>query len=69
MQTVKENNSWVLKEIMDLRVMWRRQNFKYTREQMARYDELLKLRKERVNYFYSIDQVWIGPSNHKKPVD
>ena len=69
MQTVRENNSWVLREIMDLRILWKRQNFKYTKEQKDRYDELLKLRRERVQYFYSIDQVWVGPSIHKKPED
>ena len=69
MQTVRENNSWVLKELMDLRVLWKRQNFKYTKEQKDRYDELLKLRRERVQYLHSIDQVWVGPSIHKKPED
>jgi len=41
----------VLKEMKELRESWRKQSFHYTNEQQKRYDELLKLRRERVNYF------------------
>ena len=38
----------VLKEMKELRESWRKQGFHYTTEQQKRYDELLKLRRERV---------------------
>ena len=38
----------ILKEMRELKEAWRRQAFKYTNEQQKRYDELLKLRRERV---------------------
>ena len=41
----------VIKEMKELRESWRKQSFHYTNEQQKRYDELLKLRRERVNYF------------------
>ena len=56
----------VLKEMKELREAWRKQAFHYTTEQQKRYDELLKLRRERVNSFYANDRVWKGP---KKTVE
>ena len=35
----------------ELREQWRKQGFKYTKEQQAQYDKLLQLRRERVKYF------------------
>ena len=35
----------------ELREQWRKQGFKYTKEQQAQYDKLLQLRRERVRYF------------------
>ena len=56
----------VLKEMKELRESWRKQGFPYTTEQQKRYDELLKLRRERVKSFYANDRVWKGP---KKTVE
>ena len=56
----------VLKEMRELRESWRKQGFSYTIEQQKRYDELLKLRRERVKSFYANDRVWKGP---KKTVE
>ena len=56
----------VLKEMKELREAWRKQGFHYTNEQQGRYDELLKLRRERVKSFYANDRVWKGP---KKTVE
>ena len=56
----------VLKEMKELRESWRKQGFHYTTEQQKRYDELLKLRRERVKSFYANDRVWKGA---KKPVE
>ena len=41
-------SSAVLKEMNELKESWRRQAFVFTNEQQKRYDELLKLRRERV---------------------
>ena len=44
----------------ELKEAWRRQSFKYTNEQQKRYDELLKLRRERVKEMYANDLVYKG---------
>ena len=56
----------VLKEMKDLRESWRKQGFSYTVDQQKRYNELLKLRRERVKWFYDNDRVQKGP---KKAVE
>ena len=56
----------VLKEMKELRESWRKQGFHYNTEQQKRYDELLKLRRERVKSFYANDRVQKGA---KKPVE
>ena len=56
----------VLKELNELKEAWRKQSFHYSTEQQKRYDELLKLRRERVKSFYANDRVWKGP---KKAVE
>ena len=56
----------ILKEMKELRESWRKQSFHYTSEQQKRYDELLKLRLERVKWFYDNDRVQKGP---KKTVE
>ena len=42
----------VLKRMKELREIWHKQGFSYTREQQAEYDRLRQLRYERVAYFY-----------------
>ena len=56
----------VLKEMKELKEAWRKQAFSYTVDQQKRYDELLKLRRERVKWFYANDRVQKGA---KKPVE
>ena len=56
----------VLKEMKELREAWRKQGFSYSKDQQTRYDELLKLRRERVKWFYDNDRVQKGA---KKPVE
>jgi len=41
----------VLPHIFELRDTWRRQDFKYTKEQQEQYDLLVAARRERVKYF------------------
>ena len=57
------SHSAVLKELLKLKQTWRDQRFVYTNEQRKRYDELLKLRRERVKSFYKNDKVFKGPSS------
>ena len=49
-------SSAVLKEMNELKESWRRQSFTLTKEQQKRYDELLKLRRERVKEMLSSDK-------------
>ncbi len=56
----------VLKELKELKEEWRKQNLSYTKDQQTRYDELLKLRRERVKYFHENGMIQKGP---KKPVE
>ena len=50
----------VLKRMTELRELWRKQNFVFSKEQQEEYDTLLKLRRERVKYFYDNDLVSKG---------
>ena len=52
--------SQVLKQLKELNDEWRNQSFKYTPEQQKEYDRLIKLRRERVKYFYANDLVSKG---------
>ena len=52
----------VLKRMTELRELWRKQNFVFSKEQQKEYDNLKQLRRERVKYFYDNDRVWKGPS-------
>tara|TARA_B100000683_G_scaffold272235_1_gene314973 strand:+ start:1156 stop:1368 length:213 start_codon:yes stop_codon:yes gene_type:complete len=56
------NSSTILKEMQELRKVWRTQNFYYTKEQQERYDELLDLRRAFINYWKENNMVWVGPS-------
>ena len=58
----------VLKKMRELREAWRKQSFKYTREQQVEYDKLLQLRRERVQYMHKNGMVSKGGVK-KKEVD
>ena len=47
----------VLPYIKELKEAWRRQDFKYTKQQQEEYDLLIATRRERVKYFYANDMV------------
>jgi hypothetical protein len=42
----------VLPHINELKDAWRRQDFKFSKQQQEEYDILLAARRERVRYFY-----------------
>ena len=56
----------VLPHLQELRVKWREQDFRFTREQQEEYDMLMKARRERVRWFYETDRVQVGPKVIKK---
>ena len=51
--TIKQmnNSSTVLREMTELRKSWRLQGLTFTKEQKARYDELVGLRRAFVTYW------------------
>ena len=57
----------VLKRMKELKEEWSKQNFRFTKEQQAEYNNLLKLRHERVKYMHDKGLVWKGPN--KKTVE
>ena len=58
-----------LRELQSLQKQWRKQDFKYTREQQERYDYLLSFRRAQVTKFYEDGLAWIGPSKAGQPLD
>ena len=70
-QRVSTFRSETLRELQSLQKQWRKQDFKYTKEQQERYDFLLKAcRRDQVNKFWEDGNVWIGPSlSCSKPLD
>ena len=56
----------VLPHLQELRVKWRDQDFRFTKEQQEEYDMLLTARKERVRFFYESNRVQVGPKVTKK---
>ena len=51
----------VLAHINELKDTWRKQNFKFTKDQQLQMDMLMQARRERVEYFFQEDLVWKGP--------
>ena len=56
----------VLPHLQELRVKWREQDFRFTKEQQEEYDLLMQARKERVKFFYESKRVHFGPKVTKK---
>ena len=57
----------VLKRMKELKELWSKQSFRFSKEQQAEYDRLLQLRRERVKYMHDNGLVWKGPN--KKVVE
>ena len=57
----------VLKRMKELKEECSKQNFRFSKEQQAEYNNLLKLRHERVKYMQDNGLVWKGPN--KKTVE
>ena len=56
----------VLPHINELKLAWRKQDFKFTTQQQEEYEMLMQARRERVAEFYATGRVQIGP---KKKVE
>jgi hypothetical protein len=50
--------SEILYQLRDLRDSWRRQSFTYTNDQQKRFDELKKLRHDRIKEMYENGEVY-----------
>ena len=62
----------VLKQMKELREQWRKQSFSFTKDQQGEYDKLLKLRRERVQYFLKngiVSKGGLRPTVDKTPVE
>jgi len=51
------NSSTVLRELLELKETWRKQNFNLSSEQDLRYNTLLTLRRSQVKEWYDNDLV------------
>lgn len=56
----------VLPHIRDLKDAWRRQDFKFTKQQTEEYDLLIATRRERVKEFYATGRVFKGSYKAKE---
>ena len=59
----------VLPHLKELKEIWRRQDFRFTKDQQLQYDMLLQARRERVSFFYEADRVFKGPRIIKEKVE
>lgn len=57
----------VLPHINELKEIWRKQDFTFTKDQQQQYDILIAARRERVKYFYQNNLVH-KPSIRKQEV-
>ncbi|MAG49865.1 hypothetical protein CMO86_09540 [Candidatus Woesearchaeota archaeon] len=56
----------VLPHMNELRETWRRQDFRFTKEQQEEYNMLKQARAERVKWFYETGRVQVGPKVTKE---
>jgi hypothetical protein len=57
----------IMYEMREIQDTWRQQNFFLSDAQKQRYADLLKMRRERVQFFYDNNMVQKGPKVVKKP--
>jgi len=50
----------ILYQLREVQTIWRQNNFRLTGEQQVIYDNLLRLRRERVQQFYKDGRVFKG---------
>jgi hypothetical protein len=59
----------VLPHLNELKDAWRKQDFKFTKEQQEQYDILIAARRERVRYFYANGLVSKGAKYSSQDAD
>ena len=57
----------IMYEMREIQDTWRQQNFFLSDAQKQRYADLLKMRRDRIQFFYDNDMVQKGPKVVKKP--
>ena len=57
----------ILYEMREIQDTWRQQNFFLSDAQKQRYADLLKMRRNRIQFFIDNDMVQKGPKVVKKP--
>ena len=57
----------IMYEMREIQDTWRQQNFFLSDAQKQRYADLLKMRRDRVQFFIDNDMVQKGPTAIKKP--
>ena len=56
----------VLPHIQELKEIWRKQDFTFTKQQQEEYDLLIAARRERVKWFYAEGRVFKGSYKAKE---
>jgi len=56
----------VLYQMREMRDTWREQDFRFSADQQAKYNDLKAQRRDRIKYFYDNDLVQKGPKVTKK---
>tara|TARA_B100000963_G_C22521692_1_gene623365 strand:- start:90 stop:302 length:213 start_codon:yes stop_codon:yes gene_type:complete len=62
------HSSKLIKDLNELREVWRKNDFQFTSEQQAEFDRLKELRRERVKYFHDNDLVFKAGAVKKEKV-
>ena len=62
------HSSRLIKDLNELREVWRKNDFQFTPEQQAEFDRLKELRRERVKYFHDNDLVYKAGAVKKEKV-
>lgn len=58
----------VLPHINELKLAWRKQDFRFSAQQQEEYNLLMQARRERVAEFYATGRVQIGPKKKAEEV-
>ena len=56
----------VLHHLDDMKEIFKKQDFHFTKDQQEKYDLLLQTRRERVKFFYDTNRIQRGPKVTKE---
>ena len=60
------NFSALLRELTDMKKIYKDQNFTFSKDQQEKYDFLLEIRRLRIGELRNQGRVWVGPSDAGK---